>query len=127
VGSGSIEQIPTSEPSVYAFAISGELSDADVKSMATTMNTAFEVHDEVNMLLLFDNYQGSEAGAGANADTMKAQWKALSNVNRYAVVGAPNSAETMISMMDKIIPVDAETFESSRVDQAWAFVGARPV
>jgi len=78
-------------------------------------------------LLLFQNFEGSETSAGMSTEAMKAQLKDLSNVQRHAVVGAPGPAEAMINLVDKIIPVDAETFDASEVDRAWAFVGARPL
>ena len=63
-------------------------------------------------LLLFQNFEGSETGAGMSTEAMKAQLKDLSNAQRYAVVGAPDPAETMINLMDEIVPVVAVTFDA---------------
>ena len=123
----TIKRITSNEPNVYAFEISGEIREEDMKSMATTMQSAFAAHESVDMLLIFRDYQGSETGAGMNEETIRSQWQALSQVKRYAVVGAPDYAKTLIDVMDKLIPVKAETFPAEKIDEAWAFVGARPV
>lgn len=122
----SIRQISTSEANVYAFEISGQLDKHDMKGMAATMQQAFDAHEKVNMLLIFKDYEGSEAGAAISTEALQAQWKSLGNVQRYAVVGAPEHAESLIALMDKIVPVNAETFGEDEVDSAWAWVGARP-
>ncbi len=95
--------------------------------MAANMNDAFDAHPTVSMLLLFEVYDGVQAGAGLDLETMKAQFKSLAKVDKYAVVGAPSAAETLITVMDKIIPVDARTFDASDEQAAWQFVGAKPI
>ncbi|MDB5658961.1 MAG: hypothetical protein JWS10_1576 [Cypionkella sp.] len=123
---GSINQIPVDNPSVYAFRISNEVQAEDLKAMAETMNNAFDVHSSVSMLLIFEQYEGVETGAGFDMETFKSQFRSLAKVDKYAVVGAPSIASTMINVMDKVIPTDARTFERSEELAAWQFVGANP-
>ena len=124
---GTIRRIPTDMATVHAFRIVGKVSADDMKGMAQTMNAAFDTHDTVSMLLIFDHFDGAEAGAGFDMETLKSQFRALADVDRYAVVGAPDAAETMIAVMDKIIPTDARTFDAGQEQAAWQFVGARPI
>ncbi|MDB5664312.1 STAS/SEC14 domain-containing protein [Cypionkella sp.] len=123
---GSINQIPVDNPSVYAFRISNEVQAEDLKAMAQTMNNAFDVHSSVSMLLIFEQYEGVETGAGFDMETFKSQFRSLAKVDKYAVVGAPSIASTMINVMEKVIPTDARTFERSEELVAWQFVGANP-
>lgn len=123
----NIEEIPVNAPHVYAFRIRGEVGAEDMKAMAATMNAAFDRMESVSMVLIFEEYEGREIGAGMNAETMKSQFRSLSKVEKYAVVGAPSAAEAMINTMDKIIPVDARTFERADEGKAWEFVGAAPI
>jgi hypothetical protein len=125
--STAIRQIPVDSPQVYAFRIAGEVSAADMKAMATTMNAAFDLHPSVSMLLIFEHYEGTETGAGLDIETISSQFRALAKVDKYAVVGAPSAAATMIRVMDKIIPTDARTFAAGDEPAAWAFVGAHPI
>ena len=123
---GTIEQIPVDNPLVYAFCIRGEVHADDMKAMATTMNDAFDRHGSVSMLLIFDQFEGLEAGAGFDMQTLSSQFRSLAKVDRYAVVGAPSAAAMVIRVMDKVIPVDARTFERSEEHKAWRFVKAQP-
>jgi hypothetical protein len=126
MSTGTIERIAVDHPKVFAFRISGEVAAEDVTAMATTMNDAFDTHPSVSMLLIFDQYDGVDIGAGLDMETLTAQFRALARVDKYAVVGAPPFAATVIKMMDKVIPVDARTFERSEEQAAWNFVGATP-
>lgn len=125
--SETINQIPVDNPLVYAFRITGEINAEDLKAMGSTMNGAFDIHPSVSMLLIFDSFQGLDAGAGLDMETFKSQFRSLSKVDKYAVVGAPSVAETMIKLMDKVIPTDARTFDQAEEQAAWDFVGATPV
>ena len=124
--SGAIRQIPVDAPAVYAFRITGDVSAADLKAMATTMNDAFDSRTSVSMLLIFDHFEGTEAGVGFDMETLRSQFRALAKVDKYAVVGAPAAAAMLISVMDKVMPTDARAFDASEEMSAWRFVGAAP-
>jgi hypothetical protein len=123
----SIVQIPTNRPRLYAFEIRGEVQSEDMHEMAETMNSAFDAHDKVDMMLLFRPYDGSEIGATFDFESMKASFRSLNSVDKYVVVGAPERADSLISFMDRIIPVDAHTFEPHEVNAAWSCVDAQPL
>lgn len=122
----AVRQIATTSPTVYAFEIDGEVSAAEMQAMGETMNDAFDAHDEVDMMLIFRRYGGSEAGAGLDWDSITSRFRSLTKVGKYVTVGAPEGAETMIEAMGRVIPVDAKTFDLSEIDAAWAHLGARP-
>lgn len=123
----SLFQIPASAPDVFAFRIRGKLASDDFAAMAEIMNAAFDTWDTVSMLLILEEFEGRETGAGLDLETMKSQFRSLRHVEKYAVVGPPTFARKMINLMDKIIPVDARTFDAAEEHRAWAFVGARPL
>lgn len=122
-----ISRITTDNPQVYAFMIRGEVTTEDMEGMARLMNAAFDAADDVSMLLIFAHFDGREMGAGLNPEAMRAQFRSLAHVSKYAVVAAPEAAATMIAVMNKIIPVDARSFDAAQEAEAWAFVGARPI
>lgn len=123
---GNITQIPTSKPHVFAFTLSGELAQSDLVSMAETMLGEFERYSSVNMLLFFKDYEGVEMTSGAHSAVVKAQFKGLSKVDKYAVVGAPDIAAKMVGLSDLIMPIASASFSHDDADSAWAFVGAEP-
>jgi hypothetical protein len=119
----SVIEIKTSRPQLFAFRINGEVSRDDMSAMAEYMNNIFDGHDEkVDMLMIFDRYEGAEAGASMGWESVKSRFRSVSNVGRYVVVGAPDAAENMIEIMDHLIPVKAETFDEEAA--AWRELGA---
>jgi len=123
---GPIDQIPTSSPTVYAFQVSGHMSYDASEAMAEYMNQVFDQNDKISMLLDLTGFTGSDWDTMLDGDVIQSRFRALSHVDRYAVIGAPENAAKMISFMDKIIPVDARAFDASEAQAAWKFVGARP-
>lgn len=123
----TIRRVATTNPNVYAFEIDGKVSSEEMEDMADLMNTAFDTHDKVDMLLIFRHFDGSEMGAGYDWSSIKSRFRAVTNVGKYVVVGAPEEAETMIEVFGKLIPVEAMTFDLAELDTAWAEVDARPV
>ncbi|SEM47689.1 SpoIIAA-like [Loktanella fryxellensis] len=118
-----ITPIPTDFPHVYAFEITDKLDAEGMRQMGDILNAAFDRHPgKINILLRFKDFEASDAAVGTNLSAMKAQFGSLTNVNRYATVGAPPAAETMIEVMNHVIPVDAKTFSSEEERDAWAFV-----
>jgi len=120
----SVKQIATTSDTVFAFDVSGHVSDDDAEALAEYMNDVFDRHDKVNMLMRLDGFTGSDKSALFDGDVIESRWRSLFNVGKYAVVGAPEGASKMVDFMDKLIPVDAKSFTSAEEDQAWQFVGA---
>ena len=86
------------------------------------MNDVFDTHDKVDMLMIFDRYEGAETGASFSWEALKSRVRAITNVDRYVVVGAPSGAQSLIEVMDNLMPVDAETFDEELA--AWRSLGA---
>ncbi|QUJ76343.1 STAS/SEC14 domain-containing protein [Sulfitobacter albidus] len=122
----SIIQIPTTRDDLFAFRITAEVSREDMAGMADHMNGIFDSHEgKVDMLMIFDRYEGAETGASLSWESVKSRFRSVSNVGRYIVVGAPERAERMIEIMDHLIPVEAETFDTE--EAAWRELGAEAV
>ena len=122
----SITQIATSRDTLFAFRIIAEVTREDMTEMAEYMNHVFDTHPEkVDMLMIFDRYEGAEMGASWSWEALKSRFKSVSNVNRYVVVGAPEGAKSLIEVMDKLIPVEAETFDEEIA--AWRSLDAEAV
>jgi len=126
LSSSSIEPIATTRPDLFAFRIVGEVSAGDMDAMAKFMNAAFDRHDKVDMLLVFERFDGSEVGSMFDMDVIKAQWRSLAKVGKYVVVGAPDAAGTMIETMGTVLPIETRTFDKSELQQAWTYLGAAP-
>lgn len=124
----SVNRIPTDRNDLYAFEIDGEVSGEDMESMSRLMNSAFDAQDgKVDMLLLFRDYEGSEAGASLDWDVVSSRFRSLAHVDRYVVINAPERAEKLIQTMAKLMPVEAHTFGMDEAAKAWHLLGARPL
>lgn len=120
----TVVQIPTTDPAVRAFRIAGEVDSDAMAGMGETMNAAFDAHDSVRLLLIFDRYDGSTAGAAFSAEALKAQLRSLSKLEKYAVVGAPEGVAETIETAGDWTGVETGTFARDDEAAAWRFVGA---
>ncbi len=115
--------LPTDHDHVYAFDVTGDLDAQGMEEMACVLNAAFDRHEnKINVLLRFRHFEASDAGVGINLAAMKAQIRSLIHMGRYAVVGAPETAENMIEFFNHVIPVNARTYSSNDEQAAWDFV-----
>ena len=121
----SITEVATSRDDLFAFRITAEVTREDMTEMAEYMNDIFDRTEKVDMLMIFDRYEGAEMGASLSWEALKSRFRAVSNVNRYVVVGAPDHAESLIETMDSILPVKAETFDEEFA--AWRYLDAEAV
>jgi hypothetical protein len=117
---------PTTRENLLAFRITGKVTKEDMHHMAEMANAAFDRFETVDMLLIFDNFDGEETGALFDLEGIKAQFRAILNVGRYVVVGAPESARTLIEGMGAILPLKAMTFDKGEEELAWVELEARP-
>ena len=120
----SIRAIPTALPPLYAFEVAGRIAAPDVEWMAGVLEAAFEAHETVDILIVMRDYQGLDIGAAFDPKALRAQARAAAHVGRYAVVGAPDWAETMIDLFSPVSPVEAKTFDLEDEAAAWAWVRA---
>lgn len=120
----SVTQIQTTDPAVYAFRIAGEVDADAMAAMAEVMNAAFDTQPKVRMLLIFDRFDGNSLGATLNFETLKAQFRSLSRIERYAAVGAPETVEKIIETAGGWTGIDTRTFDLSEEGAAWGYVGA---
>lgn len=108
----SIKELSTTRPDLYAFRIQDTVSRDDMKEMALHVNEAFDVHEKVDMLLYFEDFEGSDPDAGLSLESMESRFRALGSVRRYVVVNAPEQSQDLVNVMGRLLPVQAETFDS---------------
>lgn len=120
----NIHKLPTADPALYAFEIIGKITKPEVEWMADILDQAFEDQETLDILIILRGYDGIEAGAVFDLKALKAQAQSTRHVRKYAVVGAPEWAETMINFFAPASPVAARTFKPENEDDAWAWVRA---
>lgn len=119
---GFISRVPATEPGLLAFEIVGTIDKGAIRSMAEQVLATFDAVGEIDLLVLMDRFEGMTTGAVIDPTNLLSQARSLSHVRKYGVVGAPKVAAAMIEVFDKLIPVDAKTFEAHEIDAAWAWI-----
>lgn len=125
--SGAIAQRPSGRADLLAFEVAGRLTAPDVEWMAARATDGFDRLGTVDMLIVVRDWQGADLGAMADPAMLTAQLRSLRHVRRYAVVGAPAWARTMIAASDKLIPVEAKTFDAGAEAAAEAWLRQQSV
>jgi hypothetical protein len=122
----AIERIEGERPTLLAFRIEGRIEQEDVEAMAREVLATFEERGEIDMLILLQDWDGISAGAILSRERLETQVRAVRHVRKYAVVGPPGWAATLINGFDRILPVDARTFDSGdeAAARAWLEKGA---
>jgi hypothetical protein len=122
----AIERIEGERPTLLAFRIEGRIEREDIEAMAREVLAAFEERGEVDMLITLENWDGISAGAILSRERVEAQVRAVRHVRKYAVVGPPDWAAALVNGFDRILPVDARTFEAGdeAAARAWLEEGA---
>lgn len=107
---GTIVETDIALPATFAFRIAGRVTQDDMKLMSERVLDAFDSHEKIDLLLIFDRFEGAEPGANLSAPSLKARTASLWNVRAYVVAGAPDEAADTIESMGRVLPVDARTF-----------------
>ena len=120
---GSLTQIATARPDLFAFEVRGRIHEPGIEAMARTLQRAFDRMGEVDILIIMRHWDGIDLCAAFDWESLKAQARANSHVRKYAVVGAPGWAEAMINLLSPLTPVDEKTFDLAAEAEAWTWIG----
>jgi hypothetical protein len=115
----TVTQFDPGLPATYAFRIDGAVDKESMSAMSHTMLDAFDRHDMVDMLLVFEGEVDSETGASFTMEAVKSRVKSLTNVRNYVVAGGTERARDLLETMDVISPVNAETFKTEAEALDW--------
>jgi hypothetical protein len=120
----AIRLLPVEEADIFAFRIRGRLTKPDVEAMARLLTVAFDVLEEVDILIFMEDLDGVDAGAVFDGPALSAQLRSNAHVRRYGVVAPPAWAGAMIDAFGPLIPVETRTFDAGEDREAWAWVRA---
>jgi hypothetical protein len=122
----AIERIEAERPTLLAFAVDGRIERDDVEAMAREVLAAFEEMGEVDILIVMRDWDGVSLGAILSRERMEAQIRSIRHVRKYAVVGPPAWAGALIEGFDRLLPVEARTFDEGEeaAARAWLEEGA---
>lgn len=122
----NIRRIDTDREDAFAFEITGEIQAADVENIYGLLEGAYELHDKIDLIVIFDNYEGTEWNAVWSGNTMRGKARALKHIRKYAVVGGPGWIQPMMSVFKPLLSVEMKHFEDDDTEAAWEWIGAKP-
>lgn len=118
----AIRQTGSGRADLLVFEVVSKIRRSDIETMAEAVDAAMDVHDRIDILLLFADFEGVTLGALFDGEAMQVGLRSNTHVRRYAVVGAPAVAEAMIRLFDPVSPVDARTFDLDQLSEARTWV-----
>lgn len=120
----AIHFLKTSSDNVFAYEVNGRITQQDITAATREMKDAFDRPDKINVLLHIKDWQGFDLSAVVDDDLAKMKYKAISKVDRYAVIGAPAWMRNLLELIDPLFSVNIKIFEPGEEEAAWDWVGA---
>jgi len=121
----SIRLIQTTSEKVFAYEVDGPIREKDVETVIIGLNEAFDRQKKINVLGRMRNWSGFDLMSVLNDDLFKVKFKALSKIDRYAVVGGRSWMRNFLELINPLISPTIRVFDESEEAAAWEWVGAQ--
>lgn len=120
-----LEEIPTTDAGVVAFAVTGPITGADVEAITPKLSAAYDQHGSANLLMrMGGSYKFRLDVFSGQLAEMKTD--ALENIERYAAVGAPEWMQSAAGLIAPLMKAEIRFFDTENEAAAWDWIGARP-
>ncbi|MGF1607023.1 MAG: STAS/SEC14 domain-containing protein [Rhodothalassiaceae bacterium] len=123
----TIRQIKTDQDHVLAFHVTADVRGEDMAALGRVLQKQFDLKSKVNMLLILEDFEPADSAKGLSLDSLTAQMRSLDHLEKYAVIGPPPAAATLLKLFDKVSDIEVRPFKPDQDEAAWAFIGARPM
>ena len=121
----SVHFIQSTSDKVFAYEVNGRLREKDIKNAVTQLRPYLEREGKVNVLARLKNFHGFDLTALFDDDLAKLKYKALSKVDRYAVVGAKPWMRNFLELLAPLFSTEIRIFDLADESAAWEWVGAQ--
>lgn len=121
----SVHFIQTTSDNVFAYEVNGRLREKDIKDAVKQLRPYLEREGKVNVLARLREFNGFDLTALFDDDLAKLKYKALSKVDRYAVVGAKPWMRNFLELLAPLFSTQIRVFDKSDEAAAWEWVGAQ--
>jgi len=121
----SIHLIHTTSDRVFAYEVDGPIDERDIQTAVNGLKNAFQGNKHINILGRMKNWAGFDLFSVLSDDLFKMKYKALSNVERYAVVGPKPWMRNFLELIDPLISPKIRVFDAADEAEAWEWVGAQ--
>lgn len=119
--------IETSKNDVLGFEINGHLGCEEIDRMAREVNAMRIEQTPRAVLVRYKSYEGIDPSAVLDREYLKMKLGLLNQIEKYALVGAPEWMRELVDMMHSLLDVDFRTFDLEDEAEAWEWLKAEPV
>lgn len=120
----SIHFLQTTSENVFAYEVNGKLREKDIKAAVKEFGAYLAKDDKINVLARMKNFGGFDLLSAFDDDLIKLKYKALSKVERYAVVGPSPWLRNFLELLSPMFSTKIRVFDASEEQAAWEWVGA---
>ena len=120
----SVHFLQTTNENVFAYEVNGRLREKDIKSAVVAMKPYLEREGKFNVLARLKDFGGFDLLAALDDDLVKAKYKAISKVDKYAIVGAKAWMRNFLELISGFFSVQIRFFDVEDEHSAWEWVGA---
>ncbi|MCT8999685.1 SpoIIAA family protein [Chelativorans intermedius] len=121
-----VRRIDTDREDTYAFEVTGHITAADVENLYGLLEGAYELHDRIDVIVIFHDYEGVDWNAAWKDQGMRGKTGAFAHIRKCAVVGGPAWLGTALALLGPLFSAEVKHFEARQEAAAWAWVGANP-
>ena len=122
----AVRQIETDRSDCSAFEIVGHATSADVENLFGLLEAAYALHDRIDVLVRIVDHNGVDWSDVSSETISEGKRLARQHVRRCAAVGEPNWIPAVTGFFSRP-DVELKHFADEDSDEAWAWIGARPV
>lgn len=121
----AIHFLQTTNEKVFAYEINGRLREKDIKNTVEAMKPYIEREGKFNVLVRLKDFNGFDLTALLDDAVAKLKYRAISRVERYAIVGAKPWMRNFFELISPLFSAEIRVFEASDEAAAWEWVGAQ--
>ena len=107
----AVTQVGTSRDDLIALRVTGSIDASQMDALAGYLNTVFDAHDKVDLLIIFDRYVPAHAADTFDWDAIKSWFRAEERLGRYIVVGDGEHVDELLNRLSSILPVTPDLFD----------------
>lgn len=123
----AVRRIDTDRPSLCAFDIVGPVTNADLENLFGLLEAAYALHPSTDVLLRLTECEGFE-GEGVERSTLtEGSAAAGQHVGRCAIVGDGDGLARSRRLFVAAGAAETRRFDIDDEQEAWEWLGARPV
>ena len=122
----ALKIIETDKPDVLGFEIDGKLTAEEVHSAALYFDEAMNQDRPIRLFGRIRRIGGADPSAVFDGRYLQMKLKALTRVERYALVGGPAWLRAWVAALDPIVKAELRHFGADEEALAWAWLGAEP-